>query len=377
MKFTVERTRFAEAVGWASRSVPSRPISPLLMGMLLEATDAEISLSGFDNEVSSRASIDAEVMGTGRCLVSGKMLAEISRLLPAQPVTVVMEGSKVQVRCGSARFSLPTMAVAEYPALPEVPETAGTLSGDLFATAVAQVALAASRDDSFPVLTGVNVEIEKNTITMVATDRYRLAVRELPWNTQGIEATTALVRGRTLVDAARILAGAEEISLGLTPANTPEQRIGFSADGKVMTSRLLEGAFSAYRHILPTEASTVVTVEVAPFIEAVRRVALVTDQNMPMRAAFKNDTLVLDAGGGESAAAYEEIAIASEGDDITVGLNPTYLAEGLNAMNAPYARLSFTEPKKPVMMSPRASEAGSVDDSYRYLLMPMRLPSMD
>lgn len=372
MKFTVERDRFADAVAWASRSAATRPLMPYLLGILIEADGDRLTLSGYDLEVSGKASIDAEVATSGRTLVPGRLLAEISRLLPARPVTLVLEGSKVMVTCGSARFSLPTLAISEYPALPELPEASGTIAGDLFAAAVAQVAIAAGKDDSLPVLTGVHVEVEKDRLTLVATDRYRLAVRELAWKSDGDQTTTALIRGRTLNDAARALAHADEVSVGLTPSTANEQRVGFAADGRVMTSRLLDGTFPPYRHLLPAEASTLVVVEVAPFLEAVRRVALVTEKNIPMRLSFANETLTLEAGGGEEAAASEEIPVTIEGDDISIAFNATYLADGLSAVNTPYAQMAFTAPTKPSVISGRSAADAPADQSYRYLLMPMR-----
>ena len=374
MKFTVERDRFADAVAWASRSAATRPIMPHLLGILIEAQENTLSLSGYDLEVSSKSLIDADVLDAGRILVPGRLLAEISRLLPDRPVTLTLDGTKVTVVCGSARFTLPTLGINEYPALPELPDASGTISGDLFSAAVAQVAIAAGKDDSLPVLTGVNVEVEKNTLTLVATDRYRLAVRELAWSSEGNQSTTALIRGRTLNDAARALAHSDTVSVGLTPANAPEQRVGFAADGRVMTSRLLDGTFPPYRHLLPEEASTLVTVEVAPLLEAVRRVALVTEKNIPMRLTFKDESLTLEAGGGggDEAAASEEIPISIEGDAISIAFNAAYLADGLNAVNAPFAQLAFTAPTKPSVISPRASADAAPDRSYRYLLMPMR-----
>jgi len=178
VRFRVERDVLAEAVAWTARSLPARPPVPVLAGLLLEAGPDGLSLSGFDYEVSARVTIAADVLEPGRALVSGRLLADISRSLPARPVEISTEGPKVQLVCGSARFSLLTLPVEDYPTLPEMPGVTGTLSSSLFATAVAQVAIAAGRDDTLPVLTGIRVEIDGDTVTLAATDRYRLAVRE-------------------------------------------------------------------------------------------------------------------------------------------------------------------------------------------------------
>jgi len=182
MKFRVERDVFAEAVAWAARSLPPRPPVPVLAGLLLEVgADTGLALSSFDYEVSAHAQVDVSVAEPGKTLVSGRLLAEISRSLPAQPVDVAVEGARVVVSCGTARFTLPTLPVDDYPTLPEMPAVAGTIGADVFAAAVSQVAVAAGRDDTLPVLTGVRIEIEGDRVTLAATDRYRLAVRELRW----------------------------------------------------------------------------------------------------------------------------------------------------------------------------------------------------
>ncbi len=185
MRIRVERDTLAEAVTWTARSLPARPPVPVLAGLLIEASGDHLTLSSFDYEVSGRVAVDAVVEEAGTVLVSGRLLAEITRALPARPVTLTTEGTKVLLVCGSSTFSLPTLPVEEYPTLPEMPAQTGSLSGGSFAAAVAQVAVAAGRDDTLPVLTGIRMEIEGDTLTLAATDRYRLAVREIAWTPGG------------------------------------------------------------------------------------------------------------------------------------------------------------------------------------------------
>ena len=253
MKFVVERDSLVDAVNWVSKSISNRPITTALLGIVINTED-EITLSGSDLETSAKAKFAAQVSQKGKVLVPGRLLAEISRSLPAKPITFNLEGSRVLVSAGSAKFTLPTLPIAEYPTLPELPQTSGSLNSDLFATAVNQVAIAAGKDDSLPTLTGVFVEINKNQITLAATDRYRLAVRELSWSAQdaAIE-TTSLLRARTLADAAKSLIGTSQVSIALAPANTNEKLVGFISDGKTMTSRVLDGSFPPFRHLLPSE----------------------------------------------------------------------------------------------------------------------------
>jgi len=375
MKFVVERDSLVDAVNWVSKSISNRPITTALLGIVIDASD-EITLSGSDLETSTKAKFKAEVSQKGKVLVPGRLLAEISRSLPAKPISFVLEGTRVLVSAGSAKFTLPTLPLSEYPTLPELPVSSGSLNSDLFATAVNQVAVAAGKDDSLPTLTGVFVEINKNQITLAATDRYRLAVRELTWSAQdaNIE-TTSLLRARTLADAAKSLIGSSQVTIALAPATTNEKLVGFISEGKTMTSRVLDGSFPPFRHLLPNESTADAIIEVAPFLDSVRRVALVTDKTVPLRLNFSNNTLQLEAGTGDEAQASEKLDINYKGEDINIAFNPTFLTDGLTAINTAFVHISFTGANKPAVLTGQ-TEAGSAPiTNYKYLLMPMRYSS--
>ena len=374
MRFIVERDALADGVMWVSRSLSARPIMPVLLGVLIKADKKGVHLSGYDLETSGKAEVAADVKDEGIVLVSGKLLSDIARALPNKPVTFSLEGNRVSVISGSAKFALPTLSVSDYPNLPELPSETGRLSGDLFAEAVSQVAIAAGKDDSLPVLTGVYVEIEENKLILAATDRYRLAVRELNWDAPRASAS-ALIRARTLNDAAKSLAGAKSVSVALAAATATERLIGFASEGKVMTSRMLDGTFPPYRHLLPSERSATAIVEVAPFVDSVRRVALVADKTVPLRLAFNPGALTLEAGVGDDAQATEEIEIAFDGEALSIAFNPTFLLDGLAAVNSPFVEIAFTGGSKPAVLSGKSSADGESDFSYRYLLMPMRYSS--
>ena len=221
MKFQVERDVLAEAVGWASRALPSRPVIPVLSGLLLEAAADGLTLSCFDYEVSARVEVAAEVAEPGTVLVPGRLLAEITRSLPSFPVEFADDPEGVGLTCASASFTLVTLPLEDYPDLPELPQIAGTVDGGMLAAAIGQVAPAASRDDTLPMLTGVNVEVDGETMTLVATDRYRLAVRDLPWSpVPPGRSGQFLVPARTLADAARTMAPGEQVTIRLRSDGT-------------------------------------------------------------------------------------------------------------------------------------------------------------
>jgi DNA polymerase III subunit beta len=374
VKFRVERDVLAEAVAWAARSLPARPPVPVLAGLMLDASGGRLVLSSFDYEVSARVEIAADVAEPGVALVSGRLLADISRSLPAKPVEVATDAAKVVVTCGSSRFTLLTLPVEDYPALPEMPGASGSLHGDLFAAAVAQVSVAAGRDDTLPVLTGVRVEIEGERITMAATDRYRLAVRELSWTPEqsGLSAI-ALVPARTLSDTAKALAAADKVTLALAGATGGDGLVGFEGGGRRTTSRLLDGEFPKYKSLLPSESASVATVDTATLVESVRRVALVAERNTPIRLSFGAGELTLEAGTGDEAQASESLDAALDGDDISIAFNPAYLLDGLGAVDAAHVELRFTAPTRPAVLAGKDSPDTTAGDDYRYLLMPVRL----
>lgn len=372
VKFRVERDALAESVAWAARTLPSRPSLPILAGLLLEADASGLVVSSFDYETSSRVEISADVSEAGRALVSGRLLADISRALPAQPVQVIIDGTRVSLTCGKSAFTLPTFPVEDYPSLPAMPSSSGTIPGSLFAAAVAQVAVAAGRDDTLPTLTGIRVEVDGSTVTLAATDRYRLAMREFPWSPASPSiSVNALVPARTLAETAKSLAGADLVHMSL--AEGTEGLMGFEGDGRRTTTRLLDGEFPKYRSLLPSETLSAAMVSTAALVESVKRVALVAERNTPVRLTFTDGEVVLRAGSGEDAQASEAVECSMQGDSIEIAFNPQYLLDGLGALDAPFTKLSFTQATRPAVLSGASAVDAESSNDYRYLLMPVRL----
>ena len=374
MKIRIERDVLAEAVAWAARTLPSRPSLPVLSGLVLAAESDGLTISSFDYDVSARVEVSATVAEAGTTLVSGRLLADIARSLPAQPVTVETQGSRVAITCGRASFTLPTLPVEEYPQLPPMPASSGTIPGGVFAAAVSQVAIAAGRDDTLPTLTGIRMEIEGSSLVLAATDRYRLAVRELNWEPESASVSAAaLVLARTLAETAKSLTSADLVHIALGSQAGAEGLMGFEGSGRRSTTRLLDGEFPKYRSLLPTEIATAARVETGMLAEAVKRVSLVAERNTPVRLAFAQDEVVLRAGAGEDAQASEAVECSMQGDPIEIAFNPTYLLDGLAAVDAPVTHLAFTQATRPAVLVGLAEASDEPSDAYRYLLMPVRL----
>lgn len=380
MKFHVNRDVFSEAVSFAVKLLPQRTTQPILSGVLLEAKAGALVLSSFDYEVSSRTEIAAEVDEEGTALVSGRLLADIASRLPNAPVQFSTDEGKIVVSCGSARFTLLSMPVEEYPTLPQIDERTGVLPADDFATAVAQVAVAASRDDVTPVITGVQFEVGENSLSLVATDRYRVAVRDIDWdsgNAAGADpaaGTTALIPARTLAEVGKTFGHSGTVSVSIVRSDDREL-IAFSADKRTVTSLLIKGNFPPVKRLFPETVENYAVLNTAELVEATRRVSLVLEREAALRFSFSIDGLTLEAAGSEQAQASETIDAHLVGDDTVVSLKPAFLLDGLGAVHSEFVRISFTKtenPNKPgpVLLTSQSSKDQPGADNYKYLLQP-------
>jgi DNA polymerase III subunit beta len=386
VKIRLERDVLAEAVQWAARSLPLRPSVPILAGLLVRAESEGVTFSSFDYETSAQIHVKAAVADEGQALVSGRLLADISRSLPAKPVDITADDNKMELICGSARFTLQTLPVADYPSLPAMPEATGTVPSAAFAQAVAQVVVAAGRDELLPVFTGVRVEIDDDTISLLATDRYRMALKELNWNPSRSQvSSTALVPARVLSETSRSMTAGEEVTLSLSDGGVGDGIIGFQGHGpageRQTTTRLLDGEFPKVRHIMDTPALMNVRVSTAEAIAAAKRVALVAERNTSLRMLMSDGFVTLEAATGDQAQASEAIEATIDqpggGDPavIAAGFNPNYLLDALGAFDTPYVNFAFTAPSKPCQLTGLADLDSTPLTDYRHVIMLMRLPS--
>lgn len=375
----------AEAVAWAARSLPTRPSAPILTGLLVRATEGGVTMSSFDYETSAKIEVKAEVSEPGEALVSGKLLADIARSLPAKPVEITADGHHLELVCGSARFTLQTLPVAEYPALPEMPAATGTVESADFAKAVSQVVVAAGRDELLPVFTGVRVELEGETLSLLATDRYRMALKELSWRPASSSAQgAALVPAKVLSDTARSMTSGENVTMSLSNASVGDGLIGFEGDGaggtRQTTTRLLDGEFPKVRHLMNVQPAVSVRCSTAEVIASVKRVALVAERNTPLRMLIGDGQIALEAATGDQAQASEAIEAVVEnhaGGELAItaaGFNPHYLSDALGALDTPFAHFAFTAPGKPCLITGVDSIDGDPLTDYRHVIMLMRLP---
>ncbi|MBF9070488.1 DNA polymerase III subunit beta [Streptacidiphilus fuscans] len=394
MKFRLSREALTEAVSWAAHALPARSTVPALSGLLLTAEqrghDGVLTVSGFDFEVSARFESQAEVFESGAARVPGRLLADLAKALPVgHDVELATAGSDALLTCGPAQFELPLLPPEDGPRLPELPPALGSVDGALFAEAVAQVAVVAGRDEALPFLTGIRLELHADMLRLVATDRYRLAVREIPWHRSAVPAgavsdapSVALVPARTLHEITRSLTKDEQIRISPSTEETNGSGglIGFAAGSREATTRLLASDFIRYEAIFPSAFSGSALIERRPLLDAVKRVALVTERHRPLRLSFEPGRLVVDAGGGSEARGRQTLDAHFDAEPVVLSANAGYLLDGLGALTSRYAELSYTTPTKPAVLTGREDDARPGEDtaaqdapSYRYLFMPLRV----
>ena len=366
MEIQVARGTFAEEVSWVSRVIPQRPISPILNGIFIETRhDGKMILSATDQSAASSTIVDADILIHGRIVVPGKLLALIAGSLPQKPVSLKENGTKLTISCGRTEYTVPTLPIAEYPILPDQPDQIGTLAGEEFSDAVLQTVFAAAKDDTVPALAGTQIRCSETEITLISTDRYRLAVKKVPWTGQPRE--PFLLRARALADIAKP-SSPNPVILSLNPNST---LFGVTSGVRRSTMPMLASqAFPDVERLIPTSGTTTVEVDISELVDAVKRVRLVMDRpSQPIKLQFENGEILVSANSGPDASASERVTAKIDGDDIEIAFNPEYLVEGLSALAGPMARFRFIGSSKPSLLD--APE----DESYRHVLMPVRLSS--
>ncbi|MEU7019811.1 DNA polymerase III subunit beta [Streptomyces sp. NPDC046203] len=404
MEFRIDSAVLTETVAWAARVLPARSPVPVLGGLLLEAADGRLRVSGLDYEASARIEADAEVALDGRALVLGRRLLDICKVLPHGPVECAVEGARLSVTSGEARFGLSLLPLEDYPAPPQLPAWRGAVEADAFAAAVGQVAVAAGRDDSLPVLTGIRLALDGTTMTLAATDRYRYAVRTLDWKPEtpgagegaesgsgtGAESGSGegarpgegagpgdgagagniadvVVPARRLVEIARSLAGAGTVRLALDAGS-----LGFESGGLRTTTRLLDGRLPRHDKLFALGEHAVAVTERAPLVEAVKRVAVVAEGDSPVQLAFDGTTVHLQAGYEDDVASQRLPAVLTGAETMTVAFNPGYLLDALASFEAPRLGLRLLGPGQRALLTDATGPADGGAGSHRHLLMSVK-----
>ena len=377
MKLTTEPGALAAAVKFAARALTARAAYPILGGLKITASpDGRVEVAAFDYETSARACIDADVGEPGTILAPGRLLAAIAAQLPRQPTELTSDGPAVTLTAGRTRYTLRLLPADDYPALPEPAATAGQADAAEFAAAVRQVVVAASRDDTLPALCAIQVTFAADAITMVATDRYRAALRELPWQPSGAWLPPpVLIPAPALADVARD-AGDDPVRVHvLTGPDGAPAVAGFAFGARTFTTRLTAGEYPNMAAMIPAGFAAAAVLDTGELAEAVKRLAVVAARDTPIHLAFARGQVELTAGSADEADGTDAVSCELEGDPLTVAFHPSRLLDALTATGSGRARIALTGPDKAVLITPAGDDDGQGDGAEpacRHLLMPIR-----
>jgi DNA polymerase III subunit beta len=364
VKFRCDRDLLSEALQTVQRGVSTRPGIPALTGVLMTVGENELALTTTDLEVTTEVRIGVDAREDGNALVPARLLADMVKALPPDAVDFETDGSQAKVSCRSFEGTLRCLAAEDFPAVRDVEGVKVTLDATGFAEGVTQVGRAASRDEARPVLTGVLMEANREGLTMVATDSYRLAVREVQATGDG--EARALVPERAIAEAGRAAGGVEK---GQVEVVIGDAQAAFRVGTLRMTSRLIEGEFPNYRQLLPEPGQNRLSTGRTELLEAVRRVGLLARESSPVRLELNALGVRLSSSSPDLGGAVEAVEGAYEGEDLTVAFNPNYLGDGLSAPTSEKVTLELRDGLKPALVR------GEGEDAYTYLVMPVRLPA--
>ncbi|MBA3421949.1 MAG: DNA polymerase III subunit beta [Thermoleophilaceae bacterium] len=367
MKFSLPREQFLAQLGMAVRGISARSAIQTLSGVLLTARDGVVELQATDMELGVRVRIDASPERDGSVLLPGRLLLDVVRSLPAEDLTVearAQEGD-VEVSSGSASFHLRTLPADDFPSLPEPDGAEVRLPAAVFAETVGRVARAASRDETRPHLTGVLVSASGSELRMVATDSYRLSVKETILETPVEGSIEANVPARALQELSRIAASGAAEEVGVAAG---QNQVVFELGSVTLSSRLVEGKFPNYRQLLPESYEHELRVDGGELLATVRRVSLLAQRNAPLRLAFSEGELEVSARTPDVGEARETIPVAFQGESLEIGFNPEFLRDGLESAATDDLVLKLISPLRPGLV-----QSGSDGNDFIYLVMPIRL----
>jgi DNA polymerase-3 subunit beta len=364
VKFRCEREILADALTTAGRAATSRTGTlPVLSGVRLDVDAETLTVTGTDLELTIRLSVPVHSDRPGSAVVPARLVGDIVKALPAGAVEVSLQDDEMSISAGRSQFSVRPLSLSDYPAQIETDAEPVTLQSSEVSDALRQVVRAASTDDARAVLTGVLIAAEDDGLRMVATDSYRLAVRDLPQSSMLAAGQKVLVPGRALAELQRILSGNEQLQVRLGAREAV-----FEAGETRLTTRLIEGEYPNYRNLLPSSYPNILTVGRDALLEALRRVKILAQDSTPVRLTLGGGTLQLTAITQDVGNAHEEIDAAYDGAEMTVAFNPDYLAAGIDAVEGDEVTLATMDPMKPAVLR------GVGHDEYLYLLMPVRVP---
>ena len=378
MKFQVNRDVLAEAVAFAARMLQSKPTSQVLSGMRLVADANSLQISVFDHDVSAQTDIVANVEQSGTTLVSGRLLNEIIGRLPNQPVTFVVDGTRVVLTCGTSKFELATLPIEQYPTLPPVPPVTGTIDGEAFISAIRRVSVASAKESTRPFQKGIQLKAIATSITFTAADPNRIARCQVSWLGKNVtDEVSAVVLTKTMQDIEKTFSNLGEVSISISPDGG---MVAFQAKNRTVTTVVLNiENYPDIDQYFPTNLEESVVINKQDLIDATRRVELVVNESEDtIRYAFEEGAVNLDSTSSENAAT-ESVQATLNGNPTSLRFKPWLFHDGLSQITSEFVKIEFTKNQRdpsrpgPIIMSSQTSKDAASPDTYRYLLNPNML----
>jgi DNA polymerase III subunit beta len=373
MKLSLDRATFLSSLQLVARATATRSAIQALSGILIAAEGDSIELVATDTEIALRSPVGGTIEQPGRALVPGRLLVEIVRALGTADLSLEYKVDKreMEVSAGQSRFVIKGLAGEDFPHLPDPPpESALKVPGHVFAATIDRVARAASRDETRPVLTGILVSVSKGKLRMVATDSYRLSVRETPADLGDAEDFEVNVPARALQEASRIIADTKPDQVSVFGA---QNQVVFSVGPVVLSSRMIDGQFPNYQQLLPESYEQEIRLDRQELMGVVRRVSLMAQRNAPLRLKFEQGSLTVAAQTPDVGEASEATPVGYSGEPLEIGFNPQFLQDGLETADADELVLKLISPLRPGLIEADATDDGEQAGSFLYLIMPVRL----
>jgi DNA polymerase III subunit beta len=353
-----------------ARAAAARGPIQALSGVRFETTDSGVELSATDTEIALRSSLDADIDHAGVVLLPARLLVDILRALEGDSVLVEQrpESGEVAVSSQRATFSLRTLLAEDFPRIPAPPDAAGVeLPAKAVASTIERVAKAASRDETRPVLTGVLVSVDGQGLRMVATDSYRLSVKETPLEGEPHDGFEANVPARALQELSRV---ASETAADTIKIATHDNQILFGVERMTLTSRLIDGQFPNYRQLVPESYEHELRVSRDELLSVVRRISILAQRTAPLRLRFEGGELTLSAQTPDVGEASETVPVNYEGDELEIGFNPQFLQDGLDSVHSDELVIKLISPLRPGLLEAAGDDG---EGTFLYLIMPVRL----
>ena len=370
MKIVCNSTEFSKNCLNVQRTVSSKSTIPSLEGILITAQGETVTLTGYDLEVGSVSTMEAEVIGEGNIVLNAKNLCDILRMVPEDTVSIECDDRNIcKIKSGETEYSLIGISADDYPELPSVNKyTSVTIELGKIKDMIRKTIFSVSTSERNPVHTGIKFEINDEKIVLIAVDGARLAIRreDIAFSYETEEQKKELqfvVPAKTLNEVTK-LAGDDDTQIVIYVG---DRHIVFKYKEYEIISRLLEGKFIDYKAAIPLTHTTSIKVATKSLIECIERTSLIiTDKSSPVRCIVENSVMKFSSVTAIGTA-NDKLAAQIEGKNVEIGFNNRFVLDALKACDAEEIKIEMGSSNQPIIVTPLEG------DNFFYLILPVRI----